>query len=311
MKLIDLSEQIGIELFSYGGYEERWLRDKSQPRMVSAIDPEQACYDGKYAPAFFLDSEYAVGVWGAVDKNGEFLIQPQYLFAYPLKDGRMVVAKGKWEYRDNWELRGDYYAGYWYESELWGVVDASGNEIIACEHAYIDDISDEDRKGSIVKVLDNDGGVWRCELFNASTGKLLVGKDRGYSDFGDYWPEDKHGQIISAIGGSIRGWGSSENVTLGVFDLNGLEDIIVPQYGYIDIADKGLYQVGDADMYGDEKNGTVVNRQNQKILERNDIRRIWRRHNGVYELTFMDWTKGRFKMETDETGLPIRFVRVQ
>lgn len=90
-----------------------------------------------------------------------------------------------------------------------------------------------------------------------------------------------------------------------------LEDIIVPQYGYINIADKGPYQVGDADMYGDEKNGTVVNRQNQKMLERNDIKRIWRRHNGVYELTFMDWTKGRFKMEADKTGLPIRFVRVQ
>lgn len=58
---------------------------------------------------------------------------------------------------------------------------------------------------------------------------------------------------------------------MGVFNLNTCKDIIIPQYGYVDIEGEFLYRVGDTDMHGDEKTGILINSRNEKLLGRNDI----------------------------------------
>lgn len=138
------------------------------------------------------------------------------------------MTKGKWEYRGDWPHVGKRYTGYWYESESWGVIDEAGNEVIACEYDYVEDVSHEDKKEIIVKVLDNKDSLWQRGLFSANTGKVLVSKDKGYSDFGGYLSEDEYGQILSATSGSLRDWGDIKNLKVGVFDLNKLENIFPP-----------------------------------------------------------------------------------
>jgi hypothetical protein len=278
-----------IDLFSHGGYEELWSRDQTQPRAVSIIDPEEVRHGGQYPPVFHLDSCYAVGNWGYVDVRGDWLIKPQYLFAYPFKAGRAVVAKGKWEYRDDWEYKGKKYQGCWYESELWGVIDEQGKEIIPCKYGFIEDISHYDRPNSIVKVIEKWGE--KAALLDARDGSAIV--DWGvYSDFG--WPmnEDEFGQLLVATGGSLE---FDRNARAGVYSLNYRTELIKPQYGYVDIIDKNIFQVGEMGDDGNEKSGTLVNHLNQKLINRDDISAAipqnvigmgWLRQ--VYKITTMD-----------------------
>lgn len=305
MKLVELSKQKSIDLFSFAGYEEVWRKDKNQPRLVSIIDPEECSHGGIYKPAFYLDTEYPAGIWGVVNSDGDFIIKPQYLFAFPFKDGRAIVAKGNWEYRDNWQHAGKEYSGYWYEKDLWGVIDQHNNEVVACHHKYIYDISDENRRNLIVKITDHEHTT--CELINASTGECLVGKDKGYSDFG-YFGEDEYGQIISAVGGSICGHYNPSHLKMGVFDLDKCKDIIVPQYGYVDIEGEFLYKVGDMDIYGNEKTGLLINSRNEKLLARNDIAAIYLQSNDKLKVRFMDRSEKRYKLERDKDGIPIRLM---
>ncbi|MDO4684535.1 MAG: WG repeat-containing protein [Candidatus Saccharibacteria bacterium] len=305
MKLIELSKQKGIDLFSLAGYEEIWKRDKSQPRLVSTIDPDECSYDGIYKPAFHLDTEYPAGIWGAVNNSDDFIIKPQYLFAFPFKDGRAIVAKGNWEYRNNWQHEGKGYSGYWYEKDLWGVVDRHNNEVVDCRHQHVCDISHENRKDLIVKIMDYKHAT--CELINASTGECLVNKSKGYSDFG-YFDEDEYGQVISVIGGSIRGYYSPNHLKMGVFNLNTCKDIIIPQYGYVDIEGEFLYRVGDTDMHGDEKTGILINSRNEKLLGRNDIAAVCSQNRNSLRIRFMDCSEKRYTLERDKDGIPIRLI---
>ena len=303
MKLIELSQQLGRDLYSTEVLEDYWKLDKTQPRFVSTINPR----DIEDNHAFFLDDIFSPGNWGAVDQDGNILIEPQFLFVDRFRNNRAIVAKGKWEYRDNWGYQGKEYSGYWYESELYGVIDRDGNEIIPCTYEEIESVSYWEQEEYIVKVIEyKDGHKTRlCELVDTEDGKVIVPKERGYSDFGEYpddLSKDEFGQIISAIGGSAVGYYGSKP-RIGVFDLNTLEDIIKPQYDYVELCGKGLFLVGDLDKNDNEKNGTLINSKNEPILKRNDIWMVAKKDKEQYEITFRDKSKTLIKPEYDSEGI--------
>jgi hypothetical protein len=79
--------------------------------------------------AFHMDYRDIAGCWGFVNKAGEEVISPQYIYANDFEDGIAIVAKGEWTIYPEGD-RKDKRGCYWSEVELWGGIDKNGNEII-------------------------------------------------------------------------------------------------------------------------------------------------------------------------------------
>ena len=79
--------------------------------------------------AFYSDYEENAGVWGYADSTGKEIVKPQYIFAFDFENGLALVCKGEWTIDKKWD--NEYNTGrYWTETELWGMIDKTGNEVV-------------------------------------------------------------------------------------------------------------------------------------------------------------------------------------
>ena len=85
--------------------------------------------------AYYHEHATEAGAWGYVDGGGRIVIEPQYIFASNFHGDVAVVAKGRWETREEWGGK------VWRESDLWGVINAKGEEVIPCRFDEIEDVN--------------------------------------------------------------------------------------------------------------------------------------------------------------------------
>ncbi|MDR1917816.1 MAG: WG repeat-containing protein, partial [Christensenellaceae bacterium] len=72
------------------------------------------------------------GNYGYIDRNGNQVIKPQYIFAGDFDNGLAIVIKGKWENREHWYGYDgkDVGGGMWSDDIKWGVIDKTGKEVL-------------------------------------------------------------------------------------------------------------------------------------------------------------------------------------
>jgi len=92
--------------------------------------------------AYHSDYEDDAGLWGYIDKQGAEVISPQYIYALNFHGGRAMVAKGGWTKDPKWD--NSYNTGrYWTETELWGIIDKDGKEVVPCCYDEIESVDDD------------------------------------------------------------------------------------------------------------------------------------------------------------------------
>lgn len=115
------------------------------------------------SPLNDAEQEQVPGIWGFVNEAGEEVITPQYIFAGDFHNGVAVACKGKWVYREDWQIYGgDSEKGYWTEEEMWGAIDKEGNEVLPFIYQYVIRCKGEDGAEDIFTVLygDKDNSRW-------------------------------------------------------------------------------------------------------------------------------------------------------
>ena len=79
--------------------------------------------------AFYSDYEEDAGVWGYADSTGKEIVKPQYIYAFDFENGVALVCKGEWTIDKKWD--NEYNTGrYWTETEIWGMIDKTGKEVV-------------------------------------------------------------------------------------------------------------------------------------------------------------------------------------
>ena len=73
--------------------------------------------------AYCTEGHYP-GYYGFIDRNGKIIIEPQYIYTGAFHCGYAVVCKGKWYKDPKWRDK------YWTDTELWGVIDETGQEVV-------------------------------------------------------------------------------------------------------------------------------------------------------------------------------------
>ena len=114
-------------------------------------------------PCNDAEHEHEPGVWGFVNEAGEEVITPKFIFAGDFHNGVAVACKGKWVYKEDWQIYGgDEEKGYWTEEEMWGVIDKEGNEVIPFVYKYVIRCKGEDGAEDIftVRYGDMDNPRW-------------------------------------------------------------------------------------------------------------------------------------------------------
>ena len=77
--------------------------------------------------AYHSDYIDRAGIRGYINKYGEEVIKPQYIYAFEFEDGIAIVTKGRWG-KECEDKNGNPL--YWTKDERWGGIDYSGNEVI-------------------------------------------------------------------------------------------------------------------------------------------------------------------------------------
>ncbi len=282
--------------------------------------------DHTIIPFSLVDYEYASenrafhiyemwpGHWGYMNKMHELVIEPQFAFSSLFRHDRAIVARGKFEYREDWKFdessnNNSLYKGFWTAEEKWGVIDSAGKEIVPCIYEDVSEITNEWSMSfgyRIVRATRN--GYQEAALFNMETGETIIDFGK-YSDFG--WPDgiDEYGQTLIATGGSLE---HSENVKVGVLDVQKLEELIKPQYDYVEIEGYHLYLAGEMDEDGNEKNGALIDHHNQRLIDRDDISIVWDMvpaDKGL-RLKFFDQSESTFKIIKDSEGSPVKLEEI-
>lgn len=79
------------------------------------------------------------GMWGWLDLELNVVIEPQYVYAKHFYNGKAIVCKGDWSVTDT-----EAGERYWCENEQWGVIDTTGNEIVACQFDELYEVDNSD-----------------------------------------------------------------------------------------------------------------------------------------------------------------------
>lgn len=198
--------------------------------------------------AYHSDTSEVAGIWGFINEKGEEIIEPQYIYAYDFQNGLALVAKGKWTRDEKWNNK--YNKGrYWTETELWGAIDATGQEVIPCIFDEIDTYYDEPN------VFKAHYGGWKEGKWGIidSKGNWLVEptfSSLGYEYFDglfDFYSEDSIDDGLA-------------DVPMGVYDIRQKKVILEPIYTDISFLKNGLIRV---ELF-DEKLGRNIT----KIIDR-------------------------------------------
>jgi len=226
--------------------------------------------------AFHSDYEEYAGVWGYADSTGKEIIKPQYIYAFDFANGYALVCKGEWtKYKkcDNKYIT----RKYWTETELWGIIDKTGKEVVPF---IFDEIKYFDCVFSSYNFLQAHYGGWeegKWGIINYS-GEWVVEpifEDLGYEFIDDayigFYKEDK--------------W-SSDNVPVGIYSIKEHRVLFEPQFLDFDIFDDGTIKV---ELYDEKlgRNKEIIIDRNGKVLLDSQYTSIYKKDD-MFEVHILD-----------------------
>ena len=179
--------------------------------------------------AYHSDYEEIAGTWGFVDDAGNVVVPPQYIYANDFEDGIAIVCKGKWTIDPKWDNECNK-GRYWTETELWGGIDRSGNEVIPFIFDEIKHFWDT------TEVFMAHVGGWKDGKWGVINRKGQWVADPVFEDFGyDYMDG-----LITFY--AADKW-SGEDTPLGIYDLKAKKVLFDPQFLDVSFHEDGIIEV--------------------------------------------------------------------
>lgn len=196
--------------------------------------------------AYHSDYAEIAGCWGFINEAGKEVIPPQYIYANDFEDGLAIVCKGEWTIDPKWDNECNK-GRYWTETELWGGIDCSGNEVIPFIFDEIKHFNDT------TEVLMAHVGGWHDGKWGVIDRRGNWIADPIFEDFGyDYMDG-----LITFYAESK--W-SGDDTPLGIYDLKAKKVLFEPQFLDVDLNEDGTIEV---EVF-DEKLGRTIT----KIIDR-------------------------------------------
>ena len=176
---------------------------------------------------YATDYEDDIGCWGYIDKNGNEVIKPQYIYAFDFENDRAIVAKGKWEKKKKWKNE------YWTEQELWGVIDKNGNEIIPCKYDEIKQFMNDD--WSMCK------DYYQVHVGGWKNGKWAIADRNGNFITEPIFEDEYYDYGFDMF--AFRNEDTLDDIPLGIYDLKQNKILFEPQFEDVYLFDKDLIRV--------------------------------------------------------------------
>jgi hypothetical protein len=188
---------------------------------------------GDYSLAYHSDY-HEPGLWGYLDSTGKEIIEPQYIFAFDFdsegEHGLARVCKGKWTIDKKWDNK--YNTGkYWSETQLWGMIDKTGREVIPCIYDEIMLPWEVNEKYLRVHYGGWKEGKWGIIDYSGEWVVEPMFEDLGYETSDDYVAflnEDK--------------WNADE-IPIGIYSINEKKVIFEPQFIDVEFLENGTFLV--------------------------------------------------------------------
>lgn len=195
-----------------------------------------------------IDGVYGLeGNWGLVDKDGNIIVEPQYIYPFM-------------ECGDNYQVMLPYESRKIGDKEIiitlkHGLINKKGKVIIPIKYLFMEEMDNTgtyfrvfDSKKEKNGVLDKDNNVivpFKYEYIQASPNLQLMIKTKYCDIYPDYIYQAK----------------VQNNGLYGVYDLNLKKEIIEPKYKYLKIIDYNKFLIGE-----DYENcNTLINEKEQII----------------------------------------------
>ena len=183
--------------------------------------------------AFHSDYDSNAGIWGYADSNGNEIISPQYIYAFDFENGLALVCKGEWTKDKKWDNK--HNSGkYWTETELWGMIDKTGKEIIPCKFDEIKYFSFSETSNYLQAHYGGwKEGKWGIINYFGEWVVEPIFEDLGYEIFNDdyftYYNEDK--------------WNDPDDIPMGIYSIKEQRVIFEPQFLDVDFLDDETIKV--------------------------------------------------------------------
>jgi hypothetical protein len=197
--------------------------------------------------AFFSDYEDNAGVWGYADSTGKEIIKPQYIYAFDFENGLALVCKGEWTKDEKWDNECNT-GRYWTETELWGMIDKTGKEVVPF---IFDEIKYYRWYESSNYLQAYYEGKWGIINFSGEWVVEPIFEDLGYEIFNDnyitFYNEDK--------------WGTPDEIPMGIYSIKEHRILFEPQFFDVNFIDDETIIV--------EKNDDKLGKTKAKIIDIN------------------------------------------
>jgi len=231
---------------------------------------------GEIELAFFSDYEDNAGVWGYADSTGKEIVKPQYIFAFDFEKGLALVCKGEWTIDKKWDNECNT-GKYWRETELWGMIDKTGKEVVPF---IFDEIKRYWINESSEYLLAHYGGWYEGKwgIINYS-GEWVVEpifEDLGYEIYNDeyitFYNKDK--------------WSDPDEIPMGIYSIKEHRVLFEPQFFDVSFIDDKTFIV---EKYDDKsgRNKQIIIDINGKVLLDSQYADIYER-DGMYEVSVLN-----------------------
>jgi hypothetical protein len=188
--------------------------------------------------SYHSDYSNNAGICGYADSKGREIIEPQYIYAFDFEDGLALVCKGKWTIDKKWDNK--YNTGkYWTETELWGIIDKKGNEVVPCKFDEIKYLYSDEKS----KYLRAHFGGWKEGKWGIIDyqGKWVV--EPIFVDIGDNISNDDECFIYSNIDEDSN----PDYQPKGVYSIKEQRIIFEPQFIHIEFLNDGTMLIENHD----------------------------------------------------------------
>ncbi len=246
-----------------------WIKEWSENHLnnqfgdeVNGLIPFNVQQFNEFCLAYHHDLMSFAGLWGFMDKEGNVIVEPRYLFEPMEYDGLYIVCEGT-----GWVHTPDLPDGkIWSNIQKWGVIDKNQNVIIPIEYdqidyLYADNENDKEEFGNLFTVFRHQYKPYKIQevsLFN-SKGEQII--PFIYNDF--YWSY-LDGQLVVYKGNNRYGDYADFVGYAGIFDLMLNKEIIAPnKYKDIDYIEKDLFVISDD--FDNGMNATIINKDEEII----------------------------------------------
>lgn len=189
--------------------------------------------------AYHSDFDEIAGNWGFINRQGEEVIAPEFIYANDFEDGIAIVCKGKWYKDPKWDNKNNS-GRYWTDTELWGAIDTNGNiaiPFIFDEINFFCDWSQTDSNAFRAHFGGWEEGFWGVIDKQGNWLAKPIFKDLGYDyDNGVFYFYDKNKWDDEAL--------------IGLYDINQQKVILEPKYSDVDLNGDGTFDADYTDEYG-------------------------------------------------------------